>query len=91
MRPLKPQTLVHVESLLYLYVNFRDPAEVLRFALLLVCLGQHPEQTTGTKSAARPTTPGGSSTPRRSNTPGSEDHRSPGAWSHQNLKVPKAA
>ena len=60
----------------------------------LSCLGQCPEQTLGVNSAASPTTPRGSLTPRRSNTPritGSQDPRIPGAWSHQDLRLLEAA
>jgi hypothetical protein len=54
--------------------------------VLLVCLGQGPEQTLGANSPASPTTPRGRSIPRHCNTP-----RIPGVWLHQKLKVPKTA
>lgn len=58
---------------------------------LLVCWGRHPEQTLGANSAASPTTPRHSSTPRCFNMPrirGLQDHRS---LAHQDLNVSKEA
>jgi hypothetical protein len=57
-------------------------------------LGGNPEQTLGANSAASLITPRESFTPSYTNIPiiiGSQDPSIPGAWSHQDPKVPEAA